>query len=165
MLFPIDNRPRTHVEHIASGAVRRPVPCPECTDNGKVIAELTAKLEAERKGREAYQPLLDQLLEQGGEASVKAFIVFGQTGEYSDHTDWPVRGFLSREKAEAFEMECTKAAKAFKKYRDKRRENAGYAWDFEIEEAELKKAVAGDPSFRCEYTGTDYFTIEVEVEQ
>lgn len=95
-------------------------------------------------------------------------IVIGQTGEYSDHTDWPVRGFLSLEKAETFAFACTKAAKAWKKANDARKAAPDYDWSGENYAAEseaMKSAVPGDPSFRCDYTGTDYYTIKVEVEE
>lgn len=83
---------------------------------------------------------------------MRVFIVFGQTGEYSDRTDWPVRGFMTREKAEAFEFEATKWAKGFTDSRGK----------FYAVRDEEKPA--HDPGFRHDYTGTDYYTIEVEVE-
>lgn len=90
------------------------------------------------------------------------FIVFGQTGEYSDHSDWPVKGFTARERAEAFEFECTKAAKAWKETDTARQNEPGYDWCAAHDA--MKTAVPGDPNFRCDYTGTDYYTVEVEVE-
>jgi len=114
---------------------------------------------------------------------MRVFIVFGQTGEYSDHSTWPVRGFLDKARAEAFEFDLTKAAKAFhdenqarrKAFRHECRDNAASelsgpgadrfykelaAWRAPVE-AELKKR---DPDFSYDYTGTDYYTVEVEVE-
>ena len=87
----------------------------------------------------------------------KVFVVFGQTGEYSDRIDWAVRGFFSRQKAEAFEFACTQAAK---KWFDARAVDDPLFCDDEA----LRSAVPGDPEFRCDYTGTDYYMIEVEVE-
>lgn len=98
---------------------------------------------------------------------MKVFIVFGQTGEYSDHVDWPVKGFTDKARAESFEFECTKAAKVWKEERDRRRSDPDFDWSYVGGQQELKDekaAVPGDPSFRCDYTGTDYYTVEVEVE-
>lgn len=94
---------------------------------------------------------------------MKVWIVFGQTGAYSDKREWPVKGFSDMKRAETFEFECTKAAKAYEKKKDARSHSNEYQ-NWEEEEAELKAAVPGDPHFRCSYTGTDYYTLEVEIE-
>lgn len=95
---------------------------------------------------------------------MKAFIVFGQTGEYSDHSNWPVRGFTAREKAEAFEFELTKIAKAHHdacEVVSRRNNKRGYS----SREWEKAPAYVGpDPGYRHDYTGTDYYTVEVEIE-
>ncbi len=88
---------------------------------------------------------------------MKAFIVFGRTGEYSDRGEWPVRGFLDAAKAEAFEFESTKRAKVF--FDEYNSLKYTEVWD-EAQEA-IRKF---DPGFRCDYTGTDYYTIDVEIE-
>lgn len=103
----------------------------------------------------------------------KVFVVFGSTGEYSDHRSWPVRGFLSREIAERFEFGLTKAAKAFKEESDARQPrlpwndpgaDAAYT-EFEKWKApQIEHLKQEDPLFETSYTGTDYYTLEVEVE-
>lgn len=97
---------------------------------------------------------VDALVADDGKAAVKVYVVFGQTGEYSDHSSWPVRGFLTREKAEDFDFMATKWARGWME----RHENNRYR-----QEARDDRP-AHDPGFRSDYTGTDYYTIEVEVE-
>lgn len=98
---------------------------------------------------------------------MKIHVIFGQTGEYSDHTDWPVKGFLDAAKAEVVELELTKAAKKHHDaYKVWIKENAGRRWDanFYAEHPEPKYA-GGDTRYQHDYTGTDYYTIEVDVEE
>jgi hypothetical protein len=94
---------------------------------------------------------------------MKVYVVFGQTGEYSDHADWPARGFMSSERAEAFEFECTKAAKDFEDRRRVAFDDPESDWD-DSDEIDAMRAEGLDPGFRRDYTGTDYYTVEVEVE-
>lgn len=81
---------------------------------------------------------------------MKVFIVFGQTGEYSDHSNWAVKGFVDKTRAEAFELAATKWA----------HEAKSRVGRYEP----IKEPSPYDPKFRCDYTGTDYFTVEVEIE-
>jgi hypothetical protein len=95
---------------------------------------------------------------------MRVFIVFGQTGEYSDRTDWPVKGFLSRERAEAFEMDATKWAKKYKADLADVQCDECYGCGRHNFGCRQEPKPPHDPGFRCDYTGTDYYTIEVEVE-
>lgn len=90
---------------------------------------------------------------------MKAFIVRGSTGEYSDRDEWVVRGFVDKQKAETFEWECARAAKAYFDRRDDE-----YNASAHESAASTAVAVPGDPHFRCDYTGTDYYTEVVEIE-
>ena len=94
---------------------------------------------------------------------MKAFVVFGSTGEYSDRAEWPVKGFTDKARAEAFEFECTKAAKSFEDRRRAAWDDPQDTWDDE-EEIKLMRSTGRDPGYRRDYTGTDYYTVEVEVE-
>jgi hypothetical protein len=85
---------------------------------------------------------------------VKIYVVMGSTGEYSDHHNWLVCAYRTKEDAEQHEIEATKRAHGFK------REDR-YEPDFK----DRLKAAMGeyDPECQMDYTGTDYCTIEVEL--
>lgn len=83
------------------------------------------------------------------------WIVMGTTGEYSDREDWPVKGFRSLEKARSF------ADLAKKQGQELVSKSTGYKGM--ISEFEGKRTEC-DPNFRADYTGTDYFIYEVEID-
>ncbi len=71
----------------------------------------------------------------------KCYIVQGDTGEYSDRTDWTVRVFLSEEKARAFTEALLEHVRGSSE------------WDSEKQHAFEHPL---DPKCRMQYTGTDY---------
>ena len=79
----------------------------------------------------------------------KVFIVMGTTGEYSDRSDWPVVAYTDGLKAQQHVEDATKAAKAIEVTRENR---------FDTEEVNEY-----DANMRMDYTGTDYFLYEVEL--
>lgn len=85
---------------------------------------------------------------------MKAYIVFGQTGEYSDRNEWMVKGFFDKSKADAYEDACMKWSHKHKQmFRD-----------LPEEAQEALKKTSPDPLFRCDYTGTDYYVAEVDID-
>lgn len=98
-------------------------------------------------------------------APFKVYIVFGQTGEYSNHSDWPVRGFLVRELAERFEFGCAKWAYEHSERIDEHEEcDDCYSEKSNGRKCPDTEKSPHDPKYRRDYTGTDYFVVEVEVE-
>lgn len=70
------------------------------------------------------------------------FLVGGQTGEYSDHHEWPVAWFATREEAEEFAAECKRLVPSGSDV---------YSFKHPL-----------DPFFSCDTsTGTDYYVIPV----
>jgi len=76
------------------------------------------------------------------------YIVEGSTGEYSDFCSWIVKGFLDREKAETFALECQKEANTIE-----------YSSKF----GEPKHSL--DKNFRIDYNGTTYRVFSLELEE
>lgn len=117
---------------------------------------------------------------------MKLYIVLGKSGEYSHHCEWLVKAFASRERAEAFELQCTKAAKAYaeeyaarqqkmKEVEDSLRGKVGNVYMTpEYEEANKAfhawmnatqpVAVPEDPGFDPDGGDADYVTLEVEAD-
>lgn len=86
----------------------------------------------------------------------KIHVVMGQTGEYSDHSTWPVAAYRSRKEAERHEIRATMRAKLAKQ-----KGLGGYS-----NEAERKKFMGdldASPGMQMDYTGTDYFTLSVPI--
>ena len=73
IVVPVDDEPRTHVEHLAHGAAVKRVPCPLCTAEGKEIDRLLDKARRNReefvRRVESVRVLLDTLQEHGGETT------------------------------------------------------------------------------------------------
>jgi hypothetical protein len=82
----------------------------------------------------------------------KIYVVFGQTGEYSDFNDWPVKAFRSESKAADLVVLATARANSLLvEYNDRR---------YNIPEG----ANEYDPYMQMDYTGTSYRYIEVDWE-
>lgn len=84
---------------------------------------------------------------------MKIYIVFGQTGEYSDRKEWTVRAYKDKKRAKVLIELATKEALNLHK------------------EAEHNRLMGEplpnnkyDPFFKTDYTGTTYFYQEVELE-
>lgn len=82
----------------------------------------------------------------------EVFIVFGSTGEYSDHRSWPVRAFATLAEADQFAVECQKEADSIWNA------DNGSDWDkYSAARAHLRRNKPKcDPNLRFDYTGTDY---------
>lgn len=81
---------------------------------------------------------------------MKCYRVFGSTGEYSDHTEWSVKTFLSKANADQY---CEKLKEWVKEYGQYNHINIRNGYKCPL-----------DPNFRTDYTGTDYYVEEIELE-
>ena len=79
----------------------------------------------------------------------KAYILSGQTGEYSDYRSWTVATYFDRSAAEA---EC----KRLNDWCEANGLSKDNGWIHSHPTPE------GDPNFRCAYTGTQYVVEETE---
>lgn len=83
----------------------------------------------------------------------KLFIVMGTTGEYSDRTEWPVVAYEDEEEAEKHVDAATRRAKELEVGRGSR---------YELSD---KERSVYDPGMGMDYTGTDYYVLEVELHE
>ena len=81
------------------------------------------------------------------------YLVMGTTGEYSDRTEWPVKAYLDKGKAEQHVEQASKKAAEIDVTR-------GGCWDYPD-----KGVNPFDPNMHMDYTGTDYFYYEAELEE
>lgn len=85
-----------------------------------------------------------------------AYVVSGETGEYSDHCAWMVRVFYDRAEADQFCAELNEWLKT-----------RGFEYDGEhrhdYEAREAAGHPPGDPQLRIDYTGASYSVCEVPV--
>jgi hypothetical protein len=80
------------------------------------------------------------------------YIVEGETGEYSDRTNWLVKAFHDKNKAEQFLHLLEKTYKnVTKNYPDN-----GY-WNIEIKQRINDEMAQLDDRFHLDYTGTRYY--------
>jgi hypothetical protein len=80
--------------------------------------------------------------------SVKIYVVMGSTGEYSDHSTWTVCAYQDKQRAEEHaDLAMMEARKI--------REHDDY---FNSEDKNIY-----DPKMQMQYTGTDYYTIDVDL--
>jgi len=79
------------------------------------------------------------------------YVVFGMTGEYSDWSEWPVKAFVSKMKAQEF-MEAVSAIA-----------NELFARVGRYGGSELRGKNPLDPEMRCDYTGVRYHYYEMEL--
>lgn len=80
-------------------------------------------------------------------AETTVYIVMGRCGEYSDHREWPVRAFLNEHEAADLVVKATACARElgsshYSTWADERRN-------------------AFDPNMQIDYTGTDYYVMDV----
>jgi len=78
------------------------------------------------------------------------YTIVGETGEYSDHQDWDVGAFMSKEAAYAI---CQKL-NDWCKEKGVDSKGKGRNWSF------LEKPI-DDPNFQLDYTGTKYCVVEL----
>ena len=81
------------------------------------------------------------------------YVVMGSTGEYSDHVEWPVRAFLLETKAQQFVEACTRE-----------HERISYARSGFWIQRRVEVDHALDPNYQCDYTGTRYYILSVEMD-
>lgn len=82
---------------------------------------------------------------------IKIHIVFGSTGEYSDHHTWMVRAFLDKRTATSFAKKCQGIVDT---------ENFDY-WQFK--HSKWKHPL--DKNFHLDYTGTSYSVSSIPLEE
>lgn len=75
------------------------------------------------------------------------YVVYGSTGEYSDHTEWTIAVYTTEEQAKDHAARATKWVK----------ENIDY-YDSDYDKS---KTNPYDPSCRVGYTGTEYDVLKV----
>jgi hypothetical protein len=80
----------------------------------------------------------------------KIYIVIGATGEYSDHSEWPVTWCKTLPEAESVVAKLNAEAAAFKQW-DREQPD-----DWSYDERDRRMKAMTDPSFACDYTGTTY---------
>lgn len=83
---------------------------------------------------------------------MKIFVVRGQTGEYSDRTEWPVKAFTDEDKAKEFVVQADAIARELYIQAEK----SHSFWSF-------KGTHPLDSKFEMDYTGTSYYYEEVEL--
>jgi hypothetical protein len=92
---------------------------------------------------------------------MKIFVVFGQTGEYSDHMEWPVKAFVSEEEAKLFVENVTSEYYRLKqKYGGNKSKYS--SWIYKMYDADDSNLL--DPKMRTDYTGTSYRYFEMELD-
>ena len=105
----------------------------------------------------------------------KIYLIMGQTGEHGDACEWPVKAFHR-------EVDCQQMVKAMNSYLSEARTIGleGYSWNdlyfsthrltekgtlsparVKMDEIESHMREHYDPSFRMDYTGTDYSYIVI----
>lgn len=83
------------------------------------------------------------------------YIVFGETGEYSDRVTWPVAVYRSEARAD----EHAGRANAWLKENNVHVDTSRADWDHELDRDSLTNP--WDEDFKCDYTGTEYEVVPV----
>lgn len=84
----------------------------------------------------------------------KVYVVMGTTGEYSDRNEWPVAAYMTEGQAAKRIVEQKRKAQ---EVRASGRDRHDTGW------TEWSRNETGDPGFQMDYTGTDYFMMEVDL--
>lgn len=88
----------------------------------------------------------------------KIYIVMGTTGEYSDRTEWPVKAFFNKQKAERLvRLASERAREIFSSLH-----SDWYNVRKALSQGDIKNEY--DSNFQIDYTGTLYFLSETELE-
>lgn len=102
------------------------------------------------------------------------YVVIGQCGEYSSHSEWGVRAFLDKDVAEDYAFRATKEAKRLERlykadYKQWERANPD---DIhapgrpDTYKDPVKYGSALDPEFHADaYAGTDYFVMVLPMDE
>jgi hypothetical protein len=80
------------------------------------------------------------------------YVVMGQTGEYSDMREWPVKAFLDLARAEELVVNALNRAKEIEEERPSEYHVAEGINEF-------------DPEMKMDYTGTNYYIMDVRLEE
>lgn len=91
------------------------------------------------------------MLEANRAKLTRVYVVYGHTGEYSDHIRWPVLGFTSEKKAQQLVVNASEQARVIEAGR-------------ESKYSEPEGTNLFDPDMRMDYTGTHYSIDEIDVE-
>ena len=86
--------------------------------------------------------------------SSEIYIVYGSTGEYSDHREWPVAAFASESAARAKVLRCVERVRL---YKDADKEPCSL--EFRARRARRESLDVfkdEDPGLQVDYTGTTY---------
>ena len=85
----------------------------------------------------------------------KIYVIEGQTGEYSDSQHWLVAAYTDRSRAEAEVVRLTMLAKVAERFMG----------DSDSEEWRVAKgaAKAADPQFQCDFSGTIYSVLPLNL--
>ena len=86
------------------------------------------------------------------------WVVQGNTGEYSDHSEWPVVAFSREEDAQAATAWLNEKAREFG-FKDR----STWDTDWNTRKRLEDKMREFDPDFKSDYTGTDYTYWSVEL--
>lgn len=88
------------------------------------------------------------------------FVIFGETGEYSDHQAWTVEAWSTREQAEArvAEIRRTLVEAGFSEPDE---EEYQTNLSRHLERLAQAKAACGDSKLECQYIGTRYLIEEI----
>ena len=89
--------------------------------------------------------------------SEKIWMVGGTTGEYSDRTEWVVDAWRSESEAQARVVELKRL---MQEIGIGSRDNTLTWQEREMREKEMRKH---DPAFQHDYTGSEYYTCELEL--
>jgi hypothetical protein len=92
----------------------------------------------------------------------KAYVVMGRTGEYSDRSEWAVCAYTKEDDAKAHMAKAQEYSDAWKAFKDTQ-EYVDLNWNEANER--IKSANPMDPEFSCDYTGTDYWFVELELRE
>jgi hypothetical protein len=84
---------------------------------------------------------------------MKIYVIIGSTGEYSDHSEWPVCWRSTLAEAEQVVAVCNAEAAAFKRWMDDDQDHLERRYGKAFEEYRAKML---DPSCTVDYTGTTY---------
>ena len=79
----------------------------------------------------------------------KIYVCCGSTGEYSDHIEWYVRAFADESVGRDFVEKCSA------RYREIKAEYGDNSWEIPENANEF------DPGMQTDYTGTNYYLVEV----
>jgi hypothetical protein len=96
-----------------------------------------------------------------GRWKVSIYAVWGERGEYSSHSEWPVCFYTDRESADKHAAALTEAAKSFLAEDYEERTEVPGVNEFEVER-EFAKAIEGVKRDEYAEVGERYFVIEIE---